>query len=54
MLIILGSGFLLRSIQLIYSAGTIIALKYSIMAVSFIALGLACSFDILDSDGIVG
>ncbi|GAI60382.1 unnamed protein product [marine sediment metagenome] len=54
MLIIFGAGFLLTLIELIYSAGAIVAVKYCIMAVSFIALGLACSFDILDSDGIVG
>ncbi len=52
MLIIFGTGFLLTLIELIYSAGAIVALKYGIMAVSFIALGLACYFDIMDSDGI--
>jgi hypothetical protein len=54
MLIIFGAGFLLILIELIYSAGAIVAVKYGLMAVAFVSLGLACSFDILDSDGIVG
>ncbi len=54
MIILFGVGLALTLIQMIYTAGTIVALKWGIMAVSFIALGLACSFDILDSDGIVG
>ncbi len=54
MIILFGVGLTLTLIELLYTAGTIVAVKYSIMAVSFIALGLACSFDILDSDGIVG
>ena len=54
MLIIFGTGFLLTLIELIYTACTMVALKYGLMAVAFVSLGLACSFDILDSDGIVG
>lgn len=54
MILLFGIGLALTLIELIYTAGTIVAVKYCLMAVSFIALGLACSFDILDSDGIVG
>jgi len=38
-------------VQIIYSLGSLVALKVSLMAV---ALGLFCYFDYLDSDGIVG
>ncbi|NVM34440.1 MAG: hypothetical protein HWN81_02515 [Candidatus Lokiarchaeota archaeon] len=54
MWIVFGAGFLLTLIELIYSAGTITAAKYGLMAVAFVALGLSCYFDIMDSDGIVG
>ena len=54
MIITFGAGFLLTLLELIYSAGSIVALKYGLMAVAFVALGIACYFDIMDSDGIVG
>jgi len=54
MIITFGVGFLLTLLELIYSAGSIVALKYGLMAVAFVALGIACYFDIMDSDGIVG
>ena len=52
MLIIFGAGFLLTLIELIYSAGAIVAAKYGLMAVAFVSLGLACYCDVMDSDGI--
>ncbi len=54
MIITFGVGFLLTLLELIYSAGSTAALKYGLMAVAFVALGIACYFDIMDSDGIVG
>ena len=51
---VFGVGFALIIIQLIASSGTIVAVKYFLMALAFISLGLACYFDINDSDGIVG
>lgn len=54
MIITFGVGFLLTLLELIYSVGTITALKYGLMAVAFVTLGIACYFDIMDPDGIVG
>jgi len=34
--------------------GRKVSAKYALMALAFISLGLACYFDIMDSDGIVG
>ncbi len=54
MVLTFGIGFLLLFLEFIASSGTIVAIKYSLMAVAFVALGIACYFDYLDSDGIVG
>ena len=54
MIAVFGVGALLTVIQLLASGGTLVAAKFGLMAVAFISLGLACYFDINDSDGIVG
>jgi len=54
MRVVFWAVFLLTLIELIYSAGAIVAAKYGLMAVAFVSLGLACYFDIMDSDGFVG
>ncbi|MBA7589095.1 hypothetical protein ES708_31170 [subsurface metagenome] len=54
MIAVFGVGFLLTFIELTASAGAIVAAKYCLMALAFISLGLACYFDMMDSDGIVG
>ena len=54
MIAVFGVGFLLTFIELTASAGAIVAAKYCLMAIAFVSLGLACYFDWLDSDGIVG
>jgi len=52
--IVFGAGFLLTLAQLLASSGTIVYLKYGLMALAFISLSLALYFDMIDSDGIVG
>lgn len=52
--IVFGAGFLLTLAQLLASSGTIVYLKYGLMAVAFTSLSLSLFFDIMDSDGIVG
>ena len=52
MLIIFGAGFLLTLIELIYLASVIVTAKCGLIAAAFVSLGLACYFDIMDSDGI--
>ena len=54
MIAVFGVGLVLTLAQISASAGTYVALKYGIMAIAFISLGLACYSDIMDSDGIVG
>ena len=54
MFIVFGAGFILTFIEIFASGGIFVAAKYCLMAVAFIALGLAYYFDWLDSDGIVG
>lgn len=54
MSIVFEAGFLLMLAQFLASSGTIVYLKYGRMAVAFNSLSLACYFDKMDSDGIVG
>ncbi|GAJ17805.1 unnamed protein product, partial [marine sediment metagenome] len=54
MIIVFGVGALLTIIELLASGGTLVVAKFCLMAIAFVSLGLACYFDWLDSDGIVG